>query len=56
LLIWGEHDQLVPPAYGKEYEKHIKGAELTLIRNCGHLPMFEREKEFVELIGRFCRD
>jgi pimeloyl-ACP methyl ester carboxylesterase len=56
LLLWGEQDRLVPPAYGKEYQKHIKGAELKLLPNCGHLPMFECEKEFVETVARFCRD
>ncbi|MCI0643114.1 MAG: alpha/beta hydrolase [Gemmataceae bacterium] len=56
LLIWGDHDKLIPPAYGEAYKKHIAGAELNLIKNCGHLPMFEKESEFVELIGKFCQD
>jgi pimeloyl-ACP methyl ester carboxylesterase len=56
LLLWGEDDRLVPPDYGREYQKHIKGAELKLLPNCGHLPMFECEKEFVDTITRFCRD
>jgi pimeloyl-ACP methyl ester carboxylesterase len=56
LLLWGEHDRLVPPAYGREYRKHIQGAELKLLPNCGHLPMFECEKEFVDTVTRFCRD
>ena len=55
LLVWGEHDRLIPPAYGEAYRKHIPGAELKLIPNCGHLPMFEREAEFVETIAKFCR-
>ncbi|MCI0380761.1 MAG: alpha/beta hydrolase [Gemmataceae bacterium] len=54
LLVWGDNDKLIPPAYGDAYKKHIEGAELKLIKNCGHLPMFEKESEFVELIGRFC--
>jgi pimeloyl-ACP methyl ester carboxylesterase len=53
LLIWGEQDKLVPPAYGDAYRKHLPSAELKLIRNCGHLPMFEKEGEFVETIARF---
>lgn len=55
LLVWGDHDRLVPPAYGEAYRKHIPGAELKLIPNCGHLPMFEREAEFVETVASFCR-
>ena len=54
LLLWGDHDRLVPPAYGEEYKKHIPGAEMKLIPNCGHLPMFEKEAEFVDAITSFC--
>ncbi len=54
LLLWGDHDKLVPPAFGAEYQKHIPGSELKLLKDCGHLPMFEREAEFVETITRFC--
>jgi pimeloyl-ACP methyl ester carboxylesterase len=54
LLVWGAHDRLIPPAYGKAYQQHIEGAELKLIPNCGHLPMFEREAEFVETVAKFC--
>jgi pimeloyl-ACP methyl ester carboxylesterase len=54
LLLWGDHDKLVPPAHGEAYQKLIPGAELKLIKDCGHLPMFEKEAEFVELIANFC--
>ena len=54
LLIWGDHDKLVPPAHGEAYQKLIPGAELKLIKDCGHLPMFEKEAEFVEAITKFC--
>jgi pimeloyl-ACP methyl ester carboxylesterase len=55
LLVWGEHDRLVPPAYGEAYKQYLPNAELRLIPNCGHLPMFEREREFVDIITRFCQ-
>jgi pimeloyl-ACP methyl ester carboxylesterase len=55
LLLWGDHDRLVPPAYGEAYRKLIPGAELKLIKDCGHLPMFEKEGEFVETIANFSR-
>jgi pimeloyl-ACP methyl ester carboxylesterase len=54
LLLWGDHDRLVPPAYGKAYQEHISGSRLTLIKDCGHLPMFEKEKEFVDTLLEFC--
>ncbi len=55
LLLWGEHDRLVPPAYGEEYRKQISHAEWSLIPRCGHLPMFEAEAEYVERVLRFAR-
>ena len=54
LLLWGDHDKLVPPAYGEAYQKAIPGAELKLIKDCGHMPMFEKEAEFVDAITQFC--
>ena len=56
LLLWGEHDRLVPPAYGEAYAKYLPQAELQAIRDCGHLAMFEKEEEFVEEVTRFCRE
>jgi pimeloyl-ACP methyl ester carboxylesterase len=53
LLVWGDHDRLVPPAYGEAYRRHLPQAKLELIKDCGHLPMFEKEAEFVDLLTRF---
>ena len=55
LLLWGDDDRLVPPSYGKEYQKYLPKAELKVIANCGHLPMFERETEFADAITGFCQ-
>lgn len=55
LLLWGADDRLVPPAYGEAYRRHLPQAEWKLIPNCGHMPMFEREAEFVEAVANFCR-
>ena len=56
LLLWGKEDRLVPPAYAEAYKKHMPHAELQWIEECGHLPMFEREAEFVEAVTKFCRE
>ncbi|MGF1578819.1 MAG: alpha/beta fold hydrolase [Gemmataceae bacterium] len=55
LLLWGEKDRLVPTAYGEAYRKCIKNSELKLIPDCGHLPMFEKELEFVSALVEFCQ-
>jgi pimeloyl-ACP methyl ester carboxylesterase len=56
LLLWGEDDKLVPPAYGEAYRKYLPQAQWHTIPRCGHLGMFEKEGEFVEAVLRFCRD
>jgi len=56
LLVWGAQDKLIPPSYGAAYKKHLPQAEMKLIPNCGHLPMFERESEFVDILAKFCKD
>lgn len=53
LLLWGDDDRLVPPAYGQAYAKYLPQALWHTIPECGHLPMFEKEAEFVEAIRRF---
>jgi pimeloyl-ACP methyl ester carboxylesterase len=56
LLLWGAEDRLVPPAFGEAYRKHIPQAQMKLIADCGHLPMFEKEQEFVETLAAFCKE
>jgi pimeloyl-ACP methyl ester carboxylesterase len=55
LLLWGEQDRLVPPAYGREYAKHLPQAQWQTIPGCGHMGVFEKEAEFVEAVRRFCQ-
>jgi pimeloyl-ACP methyl ester carboxylesterase len=55
LLVWGDDDRLVPPEYGEAYRRCLPNAELKLIPNCGHLPMFEAEAAFVDVIRKFCQ-
>ncbi|MFN4259399.1 MAG: alpha/beta fold hydrolase [Gemmataceae bacterium] len=56
LLLWSQNDQLVPPAFGKEYMKYLPQAQWREIADCGHLLMFEKEKEFVDVVTKFCQE
>lgn len=56
LLLWGEHDRLVPPVYGQRYAQHLPQARWQTLPQTGHLAMFEKEAEFVEAIRRFAAD
>lgn len=53
LLLWGENDKLIPPAYGRAYHQHLPHAEFKMIPACGHLGMFEKEGEFVKAVQDF---
>ncbi len=53
LIIWGDHDTVVLPAVGELYHKNITGSEWILLKNCGHLPQYERPQQTAELIHKF---
>lgn len=41
LVVWGEADRMMTPAYGKEYAAAIGGASFRLLPAAGHLPQLE---------------
>ena len=56
LVIHGERDGLVPPAYADEFARLIPDARVIRIAGAGHLPMVEREDQFIETVRRFLTD
>ncbi len=55
LLIWGEHDTVVPLALGRELNRKLPHSRLVVLGRCGHLPQEERPAEFAGLIAGFCK-
>ncbi|HZP27002.1 MAG TPA: alpha/beta hydrolase [Dehalococcoidia bacterium] len=53
LLLWGESDRLIPPAYGKEFQSRIKGSQLIVLPECSHMLMLEQRQEFVRTVSEF---
>ena len=53
LFIWGSHDRLVPPAFGRHVARWLPGAEQVTIDACGHVPQVERPGETNQLLERF---
>jgi pimeloyl-ACP methyl ester carboxylesterase len=53
LFVWGSHDPLVPPAFGRHVRKWLPGAQQVTIEGCGHVPQVERPEETSELLMRF---
>ena len=53
LVIWGEHDRIVPISLGKRLSADIPGASFTVIRDCGHAPQEEKPMETVSVVKTF---
>jgi pimeloyl-ACP methyl ester carboxylesterase len=41
LLMWGEHDPLVPAVYAKQMAAEIPNARLVIVPEASHIPMWE---------------
>jgi pimeloyl-ACP methyl ester carboxylesterase len=41
LVLWGESDQIVKPAYGRAYASAIHGTRLEVLPATGHMPQME---------------
>ncbi len=46
VVIGGDEDQLTPFAHAEEIVRHVPGAELVEVKNCGHLGLIEHHREF----------
>lgn len=53
LVVWGEHDALVPLADGRSYASGIAGARLVVIPDSGHAPMIETPAAFLKALESF---
>ena len=56
LIVWGDEDKLIPPAYGPHFAQMIPGARLEAIPATGHLPQTEKPEEFVAVYNRFIEE
>jgi pimeloyl-ACP methyl ester carboxylesterase len=56
LILWGDDDKVIPPAYGPAYQKLIPDARLEIIKACGHLPQVERADEWTGKIVAFIEE
>ncbi len=53
LLIWGREDKVVPLELGKRLNQAIRGSELIVIDQCGHMPPEEWPELTAKLISDF---
>lgn len=53
LLLWGESDRLIPPAYGQVFARNIANSQLVTIAGAGHMLPLEKTPEYVAEIKAF---
>ena len=53
LVLWGESDRIVTPAYGRAYADSIPGARFQTIPAAGHYPYLEQPEAFTAALTAF---
>lgn len=56
LLLWGEHDHVVPVSVGRKLLDVLPNAQLELIPECGHLPPEELPEASMAVLQSFLAD
>ena len=55
LLLWGEHDRLVPRAYAKEFAGRLKDTRLEVVPGAGHAPHLEQPEATARAVQAFLK-
>jgi pimeloyl-ACP methyl ester carboxylesterase len=53
MLLWGAEDRIVTPAYGEGWRQAIPEAQLEIISQAGHFPLWEQPEASVERLSAF---
>ena len=54
LVVWGENDALIPPAYAEEFRQSIPNSEdVFWLSDCGHEPPLEQMEKLNERVNNF---
>ena len=53
LLIWGEHDSIIPVAHGRRTHEQVAGSRLEVFPESGHFPQLDAPERFVEVLTDF---
>jgi pimeloyl-ACP methyl ester carboxylesterase len=53
LIVWGEADGIIAPAYAGEFAARIAGATVTTVEKSGHLPHLEQSEHVARAVREF---
>jgi pimeloyl-ACP methyl ester carboxylesterase len=53
LVVWGDHDTIVPLECGRHYAEAIPGAHLNVVPDCGHFAHLDQPRRFASVLGEF---
>jgi pimeloyl-ACP methyl ester carboxylesterase len=56
LLLWGDSDKVIPPAYGPAFTELFPISRLVVFENCGHVPHVEKMEEWTDQILAFAKE
>ena len=55
LIVWGEHDPLIPVRHGRAAHARIAGSRLEIFPDAGHFPYRDDPERFVGVLTDFIR-
>ncbi len=53
LLIWGEHDSLIPISHGRAAHKQMPNSRLAIFADSGHFPQLDEPERFLDVLIDF---
>ena len=53
LVVWGDDDKIMPPAYAALWQERLPDAQLVIVEACGHLPHVEQAAVTTRHVRRF---
>ena len=56
LVVWGEHDVIMPSRLAESWRDAIPGARLAVLPDAGHVPMVESPSAFVDAVVAFLEE
>jgi len=52
-LIWGDRDTFLPPGSFEFFRDNLPGAQIHVLKGCGHLPQREAPRAVVRIVSQF---